>query len=122
MCDSRYIAVLIVILVIVVYYLTYMTEGDSSIEDVIKNNDNVFVAYTVSWCGYCKKLKPEFDKLIKNNKSNVVIMEFEDADKNEPNIEVKSYPTIVLFRKGKVINYDGGRTEVEMRSFIGSNI
>ena len=52
------------------------------------------------WCGYCKKAKPEWDKLVSNNNfNNVELRDIEDTNKEEMakyKGKVKGFPTFVV--------------------------
>ena len=52
------------------------------------------------WCGYCKKAKPEWDKLVSENKfNNVELRDIKDTDKEEIGKykgKVKGFPTFVV--------------------------
>ena len=52
------------------------------------------------WCGYCKKAKPEWDKLVSENKfNNVELRDITDKDKEELEKykgKVKGFPTFVV--------------------------
>lgn len=63
----------------------------------------VIVAYTASWCGHCKSLKPEYAKVasVFRNDDSVVVAEVdttgEGTDGLKGRFNVKGYPTILVF-------------------------
>lgn len=97
-----------------------------------KTNDNgkpVFVAYMASWCGYCKKLKPEWDKFIKENTQDINIYTVDAAgDKNWKTIveknNIKGYPTILYYKDGDLESTNSEpcseRTAEKLLSFVNS--
>ncbi|XP_057331493.1 protein disulfide-isomerase-like [Microplitis mediator] len=91
----------------------------------LDKSKNVLVEFYAPWCGHCKQLAPIYDELgekYKNNK-NVVIAKI-DATANElESVDVKSYPTIILFKKktNEAITFGGNRTLEDMSKFIDSD-
>ena len=78
--------------------------------------------YYAPWCGHCKNLMPEWDKVeqsllgdstVKVNKINC-----DENPKLAQREGVKGYPTIVLRNRGQKIVYDGKRTANAILSFI----
>ncbi|CEF65611.1 Protein disulfide-isomerase TMX3 [Strongyloides ratti] len=64
-----------------------------------------FVAFYAPWCGHCKRLMPTWEHL-----AHAV------ADKE---IDVRiGYPTIIFFRNGVEIPYEGERTNEKMLDFV----
>ena len=73
-------------------------------EAVLKDTTkNVLVDYFAPWCGHCKELVPEWEKLAEIMKSrDDVIVATMDATKNElSHTIVRSFPTIRLYKKGR---------------------
>jgi len=68
----------------------------------LDDTKDVLVEFYAPWCGHCKSLEPKYDELAKKlayNK-NIVIAKI-DATANEvPQVSVKSFPTIKLFKRG----------------------
>jgi thiol-disulfide isomerase/thioredoxin len=77
------------------------------------------------WCGHCKALKPEWDKMKEELKSNenISIHEIESADKDKDSkldefskkaggekISVRGFPMILKFENGKMTEYTGERS------------
>lgn len=61
------------------------------------------------WCGWCKKMMPEWDAFQRRYKGPVHV---EKVDASVTEVEdVKGYPTIRLsMPDGTVVDYDGDRT------------
>ena len=90
------------------------------------NKQLVCTMFYTEWCGYCKKAKPEWDKLMGEmhgqsvNKTNVVFRKI-DCDKEvdlAKQYNIQGYPTFKFEMDGKVIDYDGGNTYSEFKNFI----
>lgn len=87
------------------------------------------ILYKADWCGYCKKLKPEWDQC-KNDeelKKKIEFVEYDadnDNDKEEcKNAGIKSYPTIRFINSnGEVKPYNGKRTYAALKNFCKKNM
>jgi protein disulfide-isomerase A6 len=81
--------------------------------------------FKAEWCGHCRNFKPAWEKLINNNnlkeKVNFITIDSDiDATKiNEWNIS--SFPTIILKKDNKAIEYSGDRTLHALQNFINDN-
>ncbi len=84
--------------------------GAIAFEAFSNENDKCFVMYYAPWCGHCKRAKPEFEKLMKGNKSDVKIMMINSDDKENADLlksqNIKGFPTIRYYPKGINENYE----------------
>ena len=75
----------------------------SSFNELINGNTPVLVDFHAEWCGPCKMMPPELDKVKKELGDAVRILKI-DIDKN-PQVaqayQVQAVPTLMIFRKGK---------------------
>ena len=86
-------------------------ERKEDLDDVLAKNDRVLVLFYASWCPYCARFVPTFDKKIANFKAATVIHVLLD-DYNNPlwdDLSIEAVPTVILFEKGKVCNRLDGR-------------
>uniref|UniRef100_A0A7S0EYX9 Thioredoxin domain-containing protein n=1 Tax=Hanusia phi TaxID=3032 RepID=A0A7S0EYX9_9CRYP len=82
-----------------------------------------FVKFFAPWCGHCKRLEPTWHALadkvdaeIPNVKIATVDCTVESGLCNKNNI--RGYPTLILFKTGEQIAYQGGRNEQDLLNFV----
>jgi protein disulfide-isomerase-like protein len=90
----------------------------------------VMVAFVASWCGHCKRLKPEYEKAAaiigrRGLDPDRVVMAMIDADKYDrirDEYAIQGFPTIKLFHASDnlVEDYQGGRSAAELLSYLES--
>ena len=92
-----------------------------SFQNVIGHDKDVFVEFYAPWCGHCKKLAPEYEKVATAFKDvdNVVIAKI-DATENDTPEEIKGFPTLIFYPKGesKGEKYSGERNADAIIQFI----
>jgi len=91
----------------------------------IENNKMVIVKFSASWCGACKQMQPKYESVAEKIKTDILFTEV-DVD-NEENLsvvyEIKSVPTVILFKNGKEVDrYTGSLNEEEIELFIDPQI
>lgn len=72
-------------------------------------------------CGHCKALAPEWAKAAKTLSSSPVKLAKVDCTVNNglaKTYGIKGFPTIKFLRDGKVMDYNGGRTESEIVTWV----
>eukprot|EP01130_Rhizamoeba_saxonica_P016440 TRINITY_DN75_c0_g2_i1.p1 TRINITY_DN75_c0_g2~~TRINITY_DN75_c0_g2_i1.p1 ORF type:complete len:481 (+),score=147.03 TRINITY_DN75_c0_g2_i1:69-1511(+) len=92
-------------------------------DSVVDGNEFVLVEFYAPWCGHCKKLAPEYEKAanaLKASGSEVILAKVDATEQGElaTRFNVKGYPTLFFFRDGSPIDYEGGRVEKEIISWV----
>lgn len=98
------------------------TVDDQSFSDLFKNGKkHALVAFTTTWCGYCKQLAPEYEKLAGVFARDPVAIGQVDCTEPEPShdllekYDISSYPTLLWFEEGssEPVKYEGGDRTIE---------
>jgi len=128
-------SILFLIFIIAGYY-GYQWYAKSTIEnleaeDMANSNRRVSEAkikfFSADWCPHCKKAKPEWEKFKDeyNGKTEgyyKISCEYIDCtDGDNPQIQehsVDGYPTIVMIKDNKSVNYDAKITEPNLKQFV----
>jgi thioredoxin 1 len=77
----------------------------ASFNDLIKQHKLVLVDFKADWCGPCKMMTPILKDVKRQLKDTVNIIKI-DIDKNQnvaATYQVRSVPTLMLFKNGKQI-------------------
>ena len=89
----------------------HLTDDNFSAE-VVDSGKLAMVDFWAAWCGPCKMLAPFVEELAEDFKDNVVIGKL-DVDHNPKVSEeflIRSLPTILFFKDGKVVDRHVGLT------------
>jgi len=79
------------------------------------------VEFYAPWCGHCKSLAPEWSKAaVKLEGGNIPLAKVDaTAATGLAKVnEIKGFPTIKYFARGKGSEYNGGRTQSEIVSWV----
>jgi thioredoxin 1 len=82
-------------------------------QKVIKSEKAVLVDFFASWCGPCKMMEPVIEEVISELKDEVDVYKV-DVDRESDlanDFQVMSVPTIIIFKKGKIVKHFVGVTD-----------
>jgi len=88
----------------------------------------VFIKFFAPWCGHCKKMKPDWDKLMdefKGSDTQLVADVDCTSDGGKPLCEangVRGYPTLKWGDPSSLEDYQGGRTFDALKTFATDNL
>lgn len=75
----------------------------AAFDELLKNNETVFVDFFATWCGPCKMLAPEIEKLADEYQGRIPVVKV-DVDA-EPVLAqrygIMSIPTLIVFKNGQ---------------------
>ena len=104
----------IVIMIVAAIFLLYLFKRSKNTENFEEDKKKVVFVFA-DWCGHCTRFKPTWEKIEQVSKKtglfDVQALNVDDKQNSAfiEQYEVSSFPTIMLFSKGKFTKYDDDR-------------
>jgi protein disulfide-isomerase-like protein len=92
-------------------------------EDFENMEQDSMVLFYAPWCPHCKTVMGDWAKLKKSAPNGVKIAKVNCDEKPElaEKHDIKGFPTIILFKNGKKVYFEGPRNLENFLEFIKSN-
>ena len=96
---------------------------EENFDQAIASHDVLLVEFYAPWCGHCKKLAPEYARAAQALAQETPALSLAKIDTSVhkaigTKYGIEDFPTLKLFTKGTPTDYNGGRTEPEIISWM----
>jgi len=102
--------------------------GDDDPKTVFSSTKPTMVLFYAPWCGHCKSMKPDYERLrkkyMKNPNKNVVMINCDDHKEFASKAGIQGFPTLRLYnnpKANKYLDYEGPRTADAIETYLSEN-
>ena len=102
----------------------YIELNQSNIEETIKEGVSL-VDFWAPWCGPCRMIAPVIDQLAVefDGKAKICKVNTEDEPELTAQYQVRSIPTILFFKDGKIVDQlIGATTKAKLEEKLNANL
>jgi len=96
---------------------------DATFHEVLHNNKSVIVDFWAPWCGPCLAMAPFFEKAARQLEPKLRFAKLDTEDHPAPaaKFNIRSIPTMIVFRGGKEIaRHSGAMDGAALTRWLGS--
>ncbi len=76
-------------------------EVEHDLDNILKTKDKVFVLFYASWCPFCQRFLPIFEKFSQDKTQDCVIVKTDDRESLREKFLVDVVPTVIFFENGR---------------------
>mmetsp|Transcript_32735 Transcript_32735/g.56984 ORF Transcript_32735/g.56984 Transcript_32735/m.56984 type:complete len:481 (+) Transcript_32735:3880-5322(+) len=99
--------------------------GKNFADVVYDTTKDVFVEFYAPWCGHCKNLAPEYEKVAETFQSNdsIIVAKMDSTTNEVEGVTVSGFPTLKFYPANNKagVDYRGERNEQGITEFIRQN-
>ncbi len=123
--KNKFIIAIGMILIAILVLRTYVRVSREGFANGTSTGKELVIV-KAEWCGHCKRAMPDFERLVAaspvklKDGSSVTIRMLDEKD-NKQDVEplnVRGFPTILYFKDGTRMEYEGERTYDGVMSFL----
>ena len=78
------------------------SEQENTVQHEIKRREKAYVLFYATWCPYSQKFLPVFEKYSRSNQKDCISVIVDDNPDVCEEFGIEYYPTVILFKNGKV--------------------
>ena len=113
---------LVILIILFVLYIIYMNRNIEQ-KSIHEKTPLKIKLYYVEWCGHCKKMMPEWNKLENyyNGSRDIMVEKVNTSNDIAKKENIKGFPTIRLYKDSNIIEYDGPRDMNGFKIFLNKH-